>query len=103
MKYMIRSKEIRDRLREIDLYLLDKYKLEHPKKERDYAKYEITFMNRIKKVMKQLYSIIDEATKNIKVVKKKGRHKSLNPKQKLTLILIKQLVGKSNIVKDTIN
>jgi len=31
---MIRGKEIRDRLREIDLYLLDKYKLEHPKKER---------------------------------------------------------------------
>lgn len=96
MKYMIRSKEIRDRLREIDLYLLDKYKLEHPKKERDYAKYEITFMNRIKKVMKNLYPIIDEATKNIKVIKRRGRHKSLNPKQKLTLILIKQLVGKSN-------
>ena len=93
---MIRSKEIRDRLREIDLYLLDKYKLEHPEKERDYAKYEIIFMKRIKKVMKNLYPIIDEATKNIKVVKKKGRHKSLNPKQKLTLLLIKQLVGKSN-------
>ena len=93
---MIRSKEIRDRLREVDLYLLDKYKLEHPKKERDYAKYEMVFMRRIKKVMKELYPIIDEATKNIKVVKKKGRHKSLNPRQKLTLILIKQLVGKSN-------
>ena len=93
---MIRSKEIRIRLKEIDLYLLDKYKLEHPKKERNYAKYEAMFMKRIKKVMKQLYPIIDEATKNIKVIKKKGRHKSLNPKQKLTLILIKQLVGKSN-------
>jgi transposase len=93
---MIKSKEIRDRLREIDSYLLDQYRLEHPRKERDYAKYEITFMNRIKKVMKQLNPIIDEATKNIKVLKKKGRHKSLSPKQKLTLILIKQLVGKSN-------
>ena len=93
---MIRSKEIRDRLKEIDLYLLDKYKLEHPEKERDYAKYEIIFMNRIKKVMKNLYPIIYEATKGIKVTKKAGRHKSLNPRQKLTLILIKQLVGKSN-------
>jgi len=89
---LIRSKEIRDRLREVDLYLLDKYKLEHPKKKRDYVKYEMLFMRRIKKVMKELYPIIDEATKNIKVIKKKGRHKSLNPKQKLTLILIKQLV-----------
>ena len=51
MNYMIRSKEIRDRLKEIDLYLLDKYKLEHLEKERDYAKYEIIFMKRIKKVM----------------------------------------------------
>lgn len=93
---MIRSKEIRERLKEIDLYLLDKYKLEHPEKERDYAKYERTFMKRIKKVMKELYPIIDEATREIKVVKKNGRHKSLNPKQKLTLLLIKQLVGKSN-------
>lgn len=49
---MIRSKEIRIRLREIDLYLLDKYKLEHPKQERNYAKYEAMFMKRIKKVMK---------------------------------------------------
>lgn len=93
---MIRSKEIRDRLREIDLYLLNKYKLEHPKQKRNYAKYEAIFMKRIKKVMKNLHPIIDEATRDIKVVKKKGRHKSLNPKQKLTLILIKQLVGKSN-------
>lgn len=93
---MIRSKEIRDRLREIDLYLLDKYKLDHPEKERDYAKYEQLFMKRIKKVMKNLYPIIDEATKDIRIVKKKGRHKSLNPRQKLTLLLIKQLVGKSN-------
>jgi len=96
MKYMIRSKEIRNRLREIDLYLLDKYKLEHPEKERDCVKYEMLFMRRIKKVMKNLYPIIDEATKDIKVAKKRGRHKSLNPKQKLTLLLIKQLVGKSN-------
>jgi transposase len=93
---MIRSKEIRDRLKEIDLYLLEKYKLEHPEIKRDSAKYEILFMKRIKKVMKNLHPIIDEATKDIKVIKKKGRHKSLNPKQKLTLILIKQLVGKSN-------
>jgi len=93
---MIRSKEIRERLKEIDLYLLDKYKLEHPEKERNYAEYERTFMKRIKKVMKALNPIIDEATKDIKIVKKKGRHKSLNPKQKLTLILIKQLIGKSN-------
>ena len=47
-------------------------------------------------ITKKLYPIIDEATKDLKVLKKKGRRKSLNPKQKLTLLLIKQLVGKSN-------
>ena len=45
--------------------------------------------------MKEIYPIIDESARDIKVVKKKGRYKSLNPKQKLTLLLIKQLVEKS--------
>ncbi|HAZ13285.1 MAG TPA: ISNCY family transposase [Bdellovibrionales bacterium] len=92
----MRSKEIRDRLREIDEYILDQYKATHPEKKRDWRTYEQQLVHRVKTAIKNLEPLIDEATKNILVVRDTGRPPQLSIKQKLTLLLMKELFDKSN-------
>jgi len=59
---MIRSEDIRDRVRDIDEYLLEKYKESKPNEKRDWRTYEQRLMNRMKKAIKNLDPLIDEAT-----------------------------------------
>jgi len=93
---MMRSKEIRDRLREIDDYLLDQYKASHPEKKRDWRTYEQQLVHRVKTAIKNLEPLINEATGNILVARELGRPPQLSIKQKLTLLLMKELFDKSN-------
>ena len=53
-------------------------------------------MHRIKEAIKNLEPLIDEAVETIKTQRGKGRKPILTLKQKVILILLKQLVSKSN-------
>lgn len=92
----MRSKNIRIRLKQLDKFLLKEYKEFHPKKKRDDALYEKEIVKRIKRVMKNLSPLVDEATNKLRVYRAKGNKPSIKPNEKVKIILIKQLIDKSN-------
>jgi len=92
---MIRSEDIRDRVKDIDDYLLKKYKESKPIEKRDWRTYEQQLMKRIKGAIRNLEPLIDEAT-NIKIHRGPGRPPELDLKQSVIILLIKELIGKSN-------
>lgn len=94
----LRNKHISRKLWELDKFILDEYKLkaEEEHQDRDDALYEKEFKKRIKKAIRVLTPITDEATLGLRVYKKVGRRSELKPNEKLRLILIHQMFGKSN-------
>ncbi len=90
------ERHIHNRLKELDEYLLDEYKEKHPQKEMDYAEYEREFKKRFRHAMKEMPSLIEEATANLRFYRGKGDKPSLKIDQRLRLLLISQLAGKSN-------
>jgi len=90
------EKHIHDRLKELEQYLLEEYKKNHPQKEVDYAEYEKNFRQRFRKAMKELDPLIEKATADLRFYRGRGDKPSLKINQKLRLILISQLAGKSN-------
>lgn len=95
---MIESKDIKNRLRDIEEFLLAEYKELRVEKSRDWRTYEQGLMHRIKSAVRSLDPLIDEAVKTIKIHREKGRLPVLSLKQKVILLLLKQLFGKSNRV-----
>ena len=93
---MLRSKQITERLKDIEEFLLDEYKSSKEERKRDWRTYEQRLMHRIKEAIKNLEPLIDEAVETIKTQRGKGRKPILTLKQKVILILLKQLVSKSN-------
>lgn len=93
---MITYKDIRRRLKDIDKFLLEQYKENKEEKKRDWRTYEQRLAHRIRRAMRNLSPLIEEATTSIKVYKKKGRKSDLTLKQKVTLLLLKELIEKSN-------
>lgn len=93
---MLTSKDIKKRLRDIEDYLLEEYKQSSEEKKRDWRTYEERLMYRIKKAIKNLEPLIEEATSSIKVHRESGRNPFLTVKQKLTLLLLKHLFRRSN-------
>jgi transposase len=92
---MIRSEDIRNRVRDIDEYLLKKYKENRPIEKRDWRTYEQRLMNRVKGAIRNLEPLIDEAT-NIEIRRGPGRPPELTLKQSVLILLTKELIGKSN-------
>lgn len=90
------EKHIHDKLRELEKYLLDEYKKNHPQIEVDYAEYEKEFKKRFRNAMKEMPMLIDKAVSNMRFYRGKGDKPSLKIDQRLRLILISQLAGKSN-------
>lgn len=90
------EKHIYDRLRELENFLLEQYKKQAIQKKRDYAEYEKEFKQRFRRAMKNLNPLIDEATKNLRFYRGKGDKPTLRVEQKLKLLLLSQLAGKSN-------
>lgn len=80
----------------MDKLLINEYKEKSVQKERDSALYEREFKRRIKKAIKLLAPITKEATKDLRIYRERGRRPELKPDEKLRLILIHQLFGKSN-------
>ena len=82
---MMRSQDIRDRLKDIEEFLLDEYKKSKEKKKRDWRTYEQQLMNRIKGAIKNLEPLIDEAI-NFKTHRGQGREPELELKQKVMIL-----------------
>ncbi|MDY6966006.1 MAG: hypothetical protein SVM80_08585 [Halobacteriota archaeon] len=57
---MMKSQDIRDRLKDIDEFLLDQYKSSKEEKKRDWRTYERQLMNRIKRAVKNLEPLIEQ-------------------------------------------
>lgn len=94
----LRNKQIRRKLWELDKFILADYRKqsEEQREKHDTAEYEKEFKKRIKQAIKILKPITDEATLNLKIYNGKGNKSFLKPNEKLRLILIHQLFGKSN-------
>lgn len=95
---MIGKRDIRERLKDIETFLLDQYKedREKEKSKRDWRTYEQRLMYRIKRAIRNLEPLIEEATRTMKTSREKGRKPELSVKQKVILLLLKELVMKSN-------
>lgn len=92
----LREKHIHDKLREYENYLLKQYKREHPQKKYDYAEYEKEFKKRFRKAMDNLNPLIRKATNSLVHYRGKGGKPTLRVDEKLKLLLLSQLAGKSN-------
>lgn len=92
----LREKHIHDKLRELESFLLEQYKKEHPQKEKDYAEYEKEFKRRFRRAMDNLNPLIEQATANLKFYRARGDKPTLKVDQRLRLLLLSQLAGKSN-------
>jgi len=92
----IREKHIQDRLKELEDFLLEQYKKQAIQKEKNYALYEQEFKQRFRNAMDNLNPLIDEATSMLTFYRARGDKPSLKVEQKLKLLLLSQLAGKSN-------
>ena len=92
---MMISEAIRDRLKDIEEFLLKKYKENKEQKKCDWRTYEQQLMNRAKGAIRNLESLINEAT-NIEIRRSIGRPPDLELKQRVIILLLKELFGESN-------
>jgi len=92
----LREKHIYDKLKELENFLLEKYKEQSVQKKIDWTKYEKEFRSRFRRAMKNLNPLIEKATRTLKFYRGKGDKPTLRVEQKLRLLLLSQLAGKSN-------
>lgn len=91
----ITAKDVKKRIKELD-EIIEAYKKEHPKKDRNYAEYEKEFKKRLKKAIRNLDKLISESIRRIRVFyRNKDRH-SLSLRKRIRLILVKELSEKGN-------
>lgn len=91
----LKSQDIRDRLKDIEVFLLEEYKESRETKKRDWRTYEQRLLKRLKGAFRNLEPLIEEAT-DIKVRRGGGRPPKLATKQKVIILLLKRLIGRSN-------
>ncbi len=92
---MMRSEDIRDRLKELEKFLLKQYKDRKVEKKRDWQTYEQQLMKRIKGAIRNLDPLIDQSV-NIEIHRGPGRLPALELRQRVIILLLKELLGKSN-------
>ncbi|MFW6283603.1 MAG: ISNCY family transposase, partial [Minisyncoccales bacterium] len=93
---MTNEKAVKRKLKELDEFLLEKYRKEISFKRRNEPGYDIRFVRRLKTAIRSLRPLIQKATKEIVISRDKGAKPKLTLEQKVTLILLKQLIEKSN-------
>ncbi len=95
----ITEKEVAEKLAQLE-DIIKQYKEDNPYEDkRDWRTYEERLNHRIRVAIRSLEPLIDEAVATLHIVEKeneRGRPPSLTLKQKVTLLLVKQLIGKSN-------
>ena len=96
LKGKVTGDDIHYKLEEINSILGKQYVLKYQVKERDWKNYERGFSERIRTVMRELEPLINEAVSAIHVLLGPGHPHSLSLEQRVKVLLIKQLVGKSN-------
>lgn len=92
---MLKSDNIRDRIKDIDDFLLKQYKDRKVEKKRDWRTYEQQLMRRIKGAIRNLEPLIDQSI-NIEIHRGPGRPPDLELKQRVIILLLKELLGESN-------
>lgn len=94
---MITTKQVRKITSILD-DIIEEYKKEHPEKKRDWRTYEQQVQLRMKKAFQELKPLVSEAVGYIKVVKNevRGAKEKINLKQKVLILLLQRLFGKSN-------
>ena len=93
----ITTKEIRNVTSLLD-EIIEYYKEQSSSKERDWRTYEQRYVERVKTAIRELRPLIVEATNSVNVVKgeTRGAKSKLSLEQKVMLVLLKHLFGKSN-------
>ncbi|HIH22645.1 MAG: hypothetical protein A3A72_02390 [Deltaproteobacteria bacterium RIFCSPLOWO2_01_FULL_38_9] len=89
-------KDVAEKLKDIDEFLLEDYRKKHPDGKRDWRTYEEQYALRIKEAMKQLRPLVDEAVDTIQIAPAPGRPHELTLKQRVLLLLLHRLFGESN-------
>src|SRR3989338_3327959 len=93
---MIRTEELRKRLKFVEEFLMVQYKMDHKEKKRDWRTYEQQLMYKIKEAVRNIDPLVEEAVATIKIEKGQGRNSELMLKQKVVLLLIKEIFDRSN-------
>jgi transposase len=93
----LRTKKVRQTLQILDI-IVAKYKEVHPKKKRDWTTYEERLMKRLRVAFDELRPLIRHAVANIQIVtgETRGTKQKLTLEQKVLILLLKHLFGKSN-------
>lgn len=93
----VTTKEVREITRMLD-EIIEHYKDTSEPKKRDWRTYEQRFAERVKTAVRELSPLVDEAivTLHIRKGETRGNKPKLALKQKVTLLLLKHLIGKSN-------
>jgi transposase len=91
------TKEIRQTVARLKS-IIQEYKLKFPPNERDYQQYEKNYAERMRCAFQELDCLISQAISSIEIIcpENRGKKSKLNIKQKVMLLLLKQLCGKSN-------
>jgi len=93
---MLRTEELRKRIKFVEEFLMEEYKKNHPEKKRDWRTQEQQLAYRIKNAIRNIEPLVDEAVNVIKVHREKGAEPKLSLKQKVILLLLKELFDRSN-------
>ena len=88
--------DIHYKLEEINSIIGKQYALEHPGKERDWKNYEREFSDRIKAAMSELEPLVNKAVSAMHTAPAPCHPHSLSLEQRIKVLLIRQLAGKSN-------
>jgi len=94
---LIKTKDVREVTKILD-DIIEHYKATTEEKKRDWRTYEQKFAERVKTAMRELSPLIEEAIASFKVYKgeTRGNKSSITLKQKVILLLLKHLFGRSN-------
>lgn len=94
---MIKDEDISTVLKEIDDHIRREYLESRPKEKRDWRTYEQVEAERIKGAIRDINPLIHEAVSAIHIDESgPGRPQALDLELKVKLLLVKQLLGKSN-------
>lgn len=93
----LKTKDVRKVTSVLD-EIIEEYKKENPQKKREWRTYEEQVQVRIKKAFSELKPLVQEATRLIQIIKteKRGVNEKLNLEQKVLILLLQRLFGKSN-------
>lgn len=94
---MITNKQLTNALVILD-DIIEEYKNESPDKKRDWRTYEQRLAERLKTAYRELRPLVQEAVQSLQLIE--GETRGVKPKltleQKVLLLLLKHLIGKSN-------